>query len=161
MTDPEIRRFAIEELMEARSRSRPASLTKAQYEMEAAFRRHVRQYVHFSESATQVAGLTPRQYQALLAIKGFPNREEITIGELAEQLQFAYRSAVGLVNRLVRQNLIARKQSGEDRREVYVVLTKRGAEILEQLVGTHQREIRRIGPRLEIVLESLMRDHMQ
>lgn len=97
----------------------------------------------------------------MLAIKGFPNREEITIGELAEQLQIAYRSAIGLVNRLVEQDLIVRKQSVEDRRQVYVELTGRGAEILEELVGTHWREIRRLGPTLERVLENLMRDHME
>ena len=160
MTDPEIRRFAIEELMQAYSKSRgPARLTKAQYEVLAAFFYHVRQYVHFSELAAQGAGLTQRQYQALLAIKGFPKREEITIGELAEQLHIAHYSAVGLVNRLVEQNLIARKQSVEDRRQVNVELTERGEEVLEQLVGTHRREIRRLGPSLEIVLESLMRDH--
>jgi DNA-binding MarR family transcriptional regulator len=97
----------------------------------------------------------------LLAIKGFPNREEITIGELAEQLQITQRGALGLVNRLVGQNLIARKQSAEGRRQVYVELTQRGAEILEHLVGTHRREMRRLGPRLEIALGSLMQDHTQ
>ena len=161
MTDPEIRRFAIEDWMQANAQSHSVGFTKAQYEMLAAFLHHVRQYAHFSELAAQVAGLTARQYQALLAIKGFPNREEITIGELAEQLQIAQRSALGLVNRLVRQNLIARKQSAEGRRQVYVELTERGAEILEQLVETHRREMRRLGPRLEIVLGSLMQDHTQ
>ncbi len=73
MADPKIRRFAIEELMQAHSKSYPGRLSKAQYEMLAAFRHQVCQYVHFSEFVAQVAGLTPRQYQALLAIKGFPS----------------------------------------------------------------------------------------
>jgi DNA-binding MarR family transcriptional regulator len=147
--------------MEAHAKNDSAGFTKGQYEMLAAFLYHVRQYAHFSELAAQVARLTPRQYQALLVIKGFPNREEITIGELAEQLQVAHRSAVGLVNRLVEQNLITRKQSGQGRRHVYVELTGRGAEILEQLIGTHRREIRRLGPNLERVLENLIVDHIQ
>jgi DNA-binding MarR family transcriptional regulator len=159
MTDPEIRRFPNEELEQARAKSHVASLTKGQYEILAAFFHDVRQYAHFSGSVAEVAGLTSHQCQALLAVKGFPNRQEVTIGELADQLQITHRSAVGLVNRLVEQNLVARKQSGEDRRQLSVELTGRGAEILEQLVRTHQRELRRLGPRLEVVLASLMRDH--
>ena len=162
MREPEIRRSAIEDSKETRSKThRAARLTKNEYEMLAAFRFHVRQYVHFSDWATEGAGLTPRQYQALLAIKGFPNRQEITIDELAEQLQIAHHSAVGLVDRLMEQKLILRKQCVGDRRHVYVELTERGAKILEGLVGAHRREIRRLGPRLEIALESLILDPIQ
>lgn len=135
-----------------------ARMTKRQYEMLAAFRYHLRQFLHFSELAAQHAGLTPRQHQALLAIKGFPERDRITIGELAEQLHIAHHSAVGLVDRSVEQNLIAREQGVEDRRQVYIKLTERGAEILEQLSEAHRREIHRIGPSLGPLLERLMLD---
>ncbi len=73
-----------------------ARVTKAEYEALAAFRYNLRQFLSFSESAAASAGLTPRQYQAFLAIKGFPGRDSVTIGELAEQLQIAHHSAVGL-----------------------------------------------------------------
>ena len=110
--------------MSARSKLEPPlSSSKAQYEKLAAFRYHLRQFTCFSELAAQNAGLTPRQYQALLAIKGFPNRERIMIGQLAEQLQIAHHSAVGLVDRSVEQNLIVREQGVEDRRQVYIRLT--------------------------------------
>jgi DNA-binding MarR family transcriptional regulator len=161
MRDPEIREFPIEELVHAQAKSHSAGLTKVQYEILAAFLHGVRQYAHFSESAAKLAGLTSRQYQALLAIKGFPIRQEVTIGELAEQLQLTHRSAVALVNQLVEQDLVARKQSGEDRRQLSVKLTGRGAEVLEQLVRIHQRELRHLGPRLEVVLASLTRDQAQ
>ncbi len=141
----------------ARSKARAAAqLGKAQYEKLAAFRYHLRQFTRFSELAAQNAGLNPRQYQALLAIKGFPNRERITIGQLAEQLQIAHHSAVGLVDRSVEQNLIAREQGVEDRRQVYIRLTKHGAEILEQLSAVHRTEIGRLGPRLGVLLKSLI-----
>jgi hypothetical protein len=69
--------------MPPRTQARPVRrLSKAQYEMLAAFRYQLRQFLHFSELAAQDAGLTPRQHQALLAIKGFPERETITIGLL-------------------------------------------------------------------------------
>ena len=143
--------------MPARSKARAAvQLGKAQYEKLAAFRYHLRQFTSFSELAAQNAGLTPRQYQALLAIKGFPNRERITIGQLAEQLQIAHHSAVGLVDRSVEQNLIAREQGVEDRCQVYIRLTKHGADILEQLSAVHRTEIGRLGPRLGVLLKSLI-----
>jgi DNA-binding MarR family transcriptional regulator len=144
--------------MAARPKARAhPQLGKAQYEKLAAFRYHLRQFTRFSELAAENAGLTPRQYQALLAIKGFPNRERITIGELAEQLHIAHHSAVGLVDRSVEQNLIAREQGVEDRRQVYIRLTQRGAEILEQLSGAHRTEIDRLGPRLGLLLKRLLR----
>ncbi len=140
-----------------RSKAHPnAVLGKAEYERLAAFRYHLRQFLHFSELAARQAGLTPRQYQALLAIKGYPGRETITIGELAEQLHIAHHSGVGLVDRSVAQNLIAREQGVEDRRQVYLRLTKRGSRILERLSGAHRAEIRRLGPRLELLLESFL-----
>jgi DNA-binding MarR family transcriptional regulator len=145
--------------MSVRSKARsPGRLTKAQYETLAAFRYQLRQFLHFSEVAAQNAGLTPRQHQALLAIKGFPNRESITIGELAEQLHIAHHSAVGLVDRSVEQDLLTREQGVEDRRQVYIKLTDHGAEVLEQLTDAHRTEIRLLGPRLKSLLKSIMAD---
>ena len=131
-------------------------LSKAQYETLAGFRYQLRQFFLFSELAAQHAGLTPRQYQALLAIKGFPKRETITIGELAEQLHIAHHSAVGLVDRSVKQNLIARERGVKDRRQVYIQLTVHGSKVLEQLAGVHRAEIRRLSPSLKLFLNSLM-----
>ena len=65
---------------------------------------------------------------------------------------------MGLVDRSVEQNLIAREQGVEDRRQVYIKLTDHGSEVLEQLSGAHRAEIRRLGPRLRSLLKSLMRD---
>jgi DNA-binding MarR family transcriptional regulator len=145
--------------MPARSKARSAArLSKAQYETLAAFRYQLRQFLHFSELAAQNAGLTPRQHQALLAIKGFPGRERITIGELAEQLKIAHHSAVGLVDRSVEQDLITREPGLEDRRQVYIKLTEHGADVLENLTWVHRAEIGRLGPSLRSLLKTFMRD---
>jgi DNA-binding MarR family transcriptional regulator len=124
-----------------------AALTKAEYERLAAFRYNLRHFLRFSESAARSAGLTSRQYQALLAIKGFPLGDRLTVGELAEQLQITHHSAVGLVNRLVLHNLVLRDAGIEDRRYVYVKLTTRGAEVLEKLVSAHREELVRLSSR--------------
>jgi DNA-binding MarR family transcriptional regulator len=134
-----------------------ARMTKAEYEALAAFRYNLRQFLSFSESAAASAGLTPRQYQALLAIKGFPGRDSATIGELAEQLQIAHHSAVGLVDRLAAQKLISRVASTEDRRQVYVTLTAHGVEVLDKLANAHKDELQRLGPRLNSLVFALNR----
>lgn len=130
--------------MNAGKRSSPGRVTKAEYEALAAFRYNLRQFLHFSESAAETAGVTPRQHQALLAIRGFPGRDSVTIGELAEQLQIAHHSAVGLVDRLGAQKLIIREASTEDRRQVYVRLSAHGTEVLQKLTNAHKDELRRL-----------------
>jgi len=136
-----------------RSRKR---LSQTDYESLSAFRHALRQFLKFSEEAARAVGLTPTQHQALLTIKGFPERGEITNGELAERLHIKHHSAVGLINRLEAQGLVARKKGDSDRREVYVALTERGAELLEQLTAVHQKELRHIAPQLSSILETVL-----
>src|ERR1035437_2588779 len=91
-------------------------LSKAQYETLAAFRYALRQFLHFSEKAAKNAGITPQRHQALLAIKGLPGRDRVTVGELAERLQLRHHSAVGLIDRLVLEKLGGAAPPGPDRR---------------------------------------------
>lgn len=130
-------------------------LSKSQYENLAAFRYALRQFLRFSEEEAQRAGIKPQQHQALLAIKGFPGRDAVTMGELAERLQLRHHSAVELVDRLVDLKLVAREPSEIDRRQVHVRLTERGEQILDKLSATHEEQLRRIGPELSSLLERL------
>lgn len=130
-------------------------VSQTEYETLAAFRYQLRQFLRFSEKAAQRVGLTPQQHQALLTIKGFPGRDYVTIGELAEWLQVKHHSAVGLVNRLVAQELVMRQSSTEDRRQVYITLTPRGTELLSELTAAHKEEVRRIRVTLQELLERL------
>jgi DNA-binding MarR family transcriptional regulator len=123
-------------------------LSKSQHEVLAAFRYALRQFLHFSEEAAQAAGISPQQHQALLAIKGFPGRDCVTVGELAERLQLRHHSAVGLVNRLAAEKLVARAQSARDRRQVFVRLTKRGEIVLEKLSSAHTDQLKQMRPEL-------------
>lgn len=135
-----------------------ASIKQSEYEALATFRYSLRQFLRFSEEAAQSIGLTPHQHQALLAIKGFPNRQRVTIGELAERLQIRHHSAVELVNRLVADGLVLREGSEKDHRQVFVILTERGTNLLEQLAATHKQELRRVGPQLNQLLAILSND---
>ena len=136
--------------------SKTKPLSKSQYEMLAAFRYALRQFLHFSEQAAQAAGVTPQQHQALLAIKGFPQRARVTVGELAERLQLRHHSAVGLVDRLVLEKLAARTPSAQDRRQVFVELTVRGEKVLEALSSAHSQQLKRMGPELTRLLQQLV-----
>lgn len=130
-------------------------IAKSQYEKLAALRYALRQFMHFSETAAQAQGITPQQHQALLAIKGFPGRDRVTIGELAERLQIVHHSAVGLVNRLVKENYLQRLPDKKDRRKVFLTLTKRGESVLEELSAAHREQLRRIGPEINFLLDFL------
>lgn len=130
-------------------------LSKAQYENLAAFRYALRQFLRFSEEAALAAGIKPQQHQALLAIKGFPGRDAVTVGELAERLQLRHHSAGELVDRLVALKLAVRAAATEDRRRVHVRLTARGEQILDKLVVAHEEQLRRIVPELSGLLKRL------
>ncbi len=135
--------------------ARPRQLKKAQYETLAEFRYALRQFIHFSESAAEAAGITPQQHQALLAIKGFPGRDIVTVGELAERLQLRHHSVVGLLNRLVAEKLVVRSSSAEDRRKVIIRLTSRGETVLATLSWLHSKQLKRVSPELGLLLRQL------
>jgi DNA-binding MarR family transcriptional regulator len=133
-------------------------MNKSDYETMAAFRYALRRFLRFSEEGAKRVGLTPRQHQALLAIKGYPGRESVTVGELAERLQVRHHSAVGLADRLAAQGLLTRDQGDPDRRQVLLSLTPRGAELLERLAVVHRDELRRLGPEIVAALGRISDD---
>ena len=134
-------------------------INKAEYEEMAAFRYALRKFLRFSEEAAHAVGLPPQQHQALLAIQGFPGRDYVTIGELAERLQIRQNAAVGLVNRLVEDELAERHHADIDRRQVHVMLTAHGRELLVKLSAIHREELLRIGPELYYQLQRLIELH--
>jgi len=130
-------------------------LAKSHYELLAALRHALRRFQRFSRDAARDAGLTPQQHQALLAIKGFPGRDFVSIGELAERLQLRHHSAVGLVNRLVERQLVRRTPSAADRRRQEVRVTAQGEKLIGRLSVAHLRELRQLRPELRELLESM------
>ena len=99
-------------------------LTKANFEQLSEFRYQMRRFERFSEQAAQGEGITPLQYLLLLHIKGYPERDWATVGELAERLQAQHHGVVALVSRCEALDLVRRKVSETDRRQVEVHLLK-------------------------------------
>ena len=133
--------------------TREQTLSKADFEVLAEFRYALRKFLGFSEKAASQHGVTPQQYQALLAIEGYPGRDWVTIGELAEQMRVAHHSAVGLVDRMETMKLVKRTPAKEDRRRVQVSLSAKGRKLLEKLYLVHREELRSSGVQLTALLQ--------
>ncbi|MDN5762954.1 MAG: MarR family winged helix-turn-helix transcriptional regulator [Microlunatus sp.] len=120
-------------------------LSKAEFEALARFRFGIRRYLRVSEEMVRTQGLTPQQYQLLLALMGFPGRDWATAQELAGLLQLRHHSVVELVNRAQRQGLVQRDPHPRDARAVRVSLTPVGERMLSELSTLHRGELRRLG----------------
>jgi DNA-binding MarR family transcriptional regulator len=129
-------------------RADPEPLTKEDFEALARFRFAIRRYLRFSEETVRRRGVTPQQYQLLLALKGFPGREWATVRELAERLQLRHHSVVELVDRAQAQGLVDRAEHPEDARAVRVVPTGQGQRMLGELAALHRDELRRMNSAL-------------
>jgi DNA-binding MarR family transcriptional regulator len=120
-------------------------LTKAEFEALSEFRFQIRRFERFSEDAVQACGITPLQYLLLLHLKGFPGREQASIGELAERLQAKHHGVVALVTRCEEAGYVKRRADDSDRRRVSVQLTRSGERLLAHLAALHRSELRSLG----------------
>jgi DNA-binding MarR family transcriptional regulator len=120
-------------------------LTAADYQALAEFRYRLRLFLSFSEKAARMAGVTPQQHQALLAIKGYGGA--LTVGALAEKLVIRPHSAVELADRMAEAGWV-RRGAGEDARQVTLRLTAAAETLLEELSRAHREELRGLLPNL-------------
>lgn len=116
-------------------------ITKREFESLAKFRYELRRYLRYSEEITRKKGITPLQYQLLLQLKGYPDREYATVSELAERLQAKHHGVVSLVTRCEQAGLVARRIDKDDLRVVNVHLTPKGQQCLERLAELHRSEL--------------------
>lgn len=129
-------------------------LELADYTALAEFRYQLRLFLEFSENEAKRVGLSPRQHQAILVIKGYGNGQPITIGDLANRLRIRHHSAVELANRLCENDLVTRSQDDEDQRRILLRLTKQAEAYLAELSVAHLSELSRIEPTLRKVLST-------
>jgi DNA-binding MarR family transcriptional regulator len=127
------------------------SLTDADYAGLLAFRDQLRRFLHWSEQQAIAAGVTPAQYQLLLAVRGHPGGAP-TVRDVAEHLLLRHHSVVGLIDRAVAARLVERRPDPGDHRVVRVRLTAPGARVLRRLAGLHLDELRRRPPTLDAAL---------
>lgn len=116
-------------------------MEKSEFEALSHFRYQLRRFLRFSENVTRQSGVTHLQYLLLLHIKGYPDRDWATIGELSERLQAQHHGTVALVSRCEMLGLVVRAQGTVDRREVEVRLTPAGEKTVNQLARLHRDEL--------------------
>ena len=131
-------------------------ITAAQYEAMAEFRRQIRQFLRFSETASRSAGLQPRQHQLLLMLKGQSPEKQTCITDLAEQLLIPHHTAVNLVDGLRKRSLVDRRRSSVDRRKIVVTITPFGEEVLHTISLRNLAKLRSTGPALRELLNKIM-----
>ena len=133
-----------------------SSRSQGDYEPLAAFRYGLRKFLRFSkEFLANEADLTPEQYEALLALKAFSNKQGLLVGELSERLQVKHHTAVSLTDKLAQRNLVTRTRGTSDRRKVHVQLTRSGAALVSRLAAVHRQKLRTLRPELLAALQAL------
>jgi DNA-binding MarR family transcriptional regulator len=109
--------------------------------------------LEFSDRAARNAGVEPRQYQLLLAIRGFGADGAPTVGVLAHQLCLRHHSVVELIDRGEVNGLVRRKREGA---YVLVTLTRKGEDVLARAVDERLKELQVAGPALVKALQQLI-----
>jgi DNA-binding MarR family transcriptional regulator len=119
-------------------------LENRDYRALAQWRHALRRFLAASEQITRGHGVSPTQYQILLFIRAAPKGPP-AIEDLAERLQVRHQSAVGLVDRCVKAGLVRRRRDPQNRRRVFVGMTRRGSGLLQQLAAEHFATIEKLG----------------
>lgn len=130
-------------------------LTKHDFEQLSEFRYQLRIFLRYSEEVCHRHELTPLQYLLLLHLKGYPERDWATVGELAERLQAQHHGVVALVSRCEKTGWVERRPGRQDRRQVEVTLTAAGERLLEVVAEGHRDELLHLRGKLVIPDPSL------
>ena len=125
-------------------------LTQADFVGLSDFRHQLRQFLRFSEEASKSEGITGLQYQLLLQIRGQPKRWAL-LGELAERLHMVPHGVVALVTRCERAGLVKRVADRLDRRQVRVLLTPLGNQVVRRVAGRNRDELGALSSVLRLV----------
>ena len=135
--------------------SNGTEVRQADYFALASFRYALRSFLAFSQQRAKESWLTPQQHQSLLAIKGFSGEKGLSVTDLATYMLLKHHSAVELVDRLEKADLVIRVPDKDDRRFIRLELTPKAEGKLVALSARHLIEIGRNAPHLIEVLGHL------
>lgn len=93
-----------------------------------ALRRVIRATDMHSKRLAKTTGLTTSQ---ILLLQAIGNKSEVTIGELAANINLSQATVTTILDRLEKRALVYRKRSKQDKRKVHAYLTDAGLEILK------------------------------
>lgn len=121
----------------------------------AEFRFRMRKFLSFSESRSEIAGITAQQYQ-LMQVVASGGSSEHSISSLAERLLLRHNSAVELVDRAEKAGLVVRVGDVQDQRKSLVRLTEAGQALLLRLVDEHMEYLESSGGEMLDALRPLV-----
>jgi DNA-binding MarR family transcriptional regulator len=127
-------------------------LSPEDYHNLLAFRTALRRYLNWSKARAAEVGLTPAQYQLLLAVKGHHRQDGPTVGDVAEYLLLRPQSAVELIDRAAAAGYVERRPDDADGRVIRIQLTPDGERRLDQLVPAIIDELQHLAPILDHVV---------
>ena len=130
------------------------TLEQSDFEHLLELRTGLRRFVRWSDQQAQATGLTPAKHQLLLAIKGHPDPSGPTVGEVADYLVLRHHSAVGLIDRAVKDGLVKRDRD-RSTGVVRVTLTRAGDDKLGALAQAHVEEIAHLAPTMRTLWRAL------
>lgn len=136
------------------SPDKASAIGDREYQTLSAFRHSLRQFLAFSEASARAAGLTPQQHQAILAIRA-AGSGGVSISQVASQLVIRHHTAVELVDRLIKAEIVEKTGAADDRRKVVLTLTPKAGKILGDLSAAHIRELRLLNPKLKGLLDEV------
>jgi DNA-binding MarR family transcriptional regulator len=85
------------------------------------------------------AGISTRWYDALVHLEDIP--EGLRMNELAEQILYTKSTFTRVVDRMEEAGLVRRVRPENDRRSIFVVLTDKGRDTMEQARRHHRHGI--------------------
>jgi len=131
------------------------TLEQSDFEHLLELRTGLRRFLCWSEEQAKAAGLTGAKHQLLLAVRGHPDPAGPTIGDLADHLVLRHHSAVGLVDRAVKDGLVQRNPDPASKSVVRVTLTPAGTAKLDALTEAHLEEISHLSPAMTTLWRQL------
>ena len=92
------------------------------------------------DNCAKSRGVEPLEHQAMVQIYG-ASEQKLPIGRLAERLDIASALGSRLVQRLESRHLVCRTRSSEDKRAIYVSLTREGVKQVRAIVDDVHTEV--------------------
>jgi DNA-binding MarR family transcriptional regulator len=129
-----------------------------EYRRLLSLRTGLRRFLRWSEQQAQAAGLTPRQHQLLLAIRGHSDRRGPTVGDVADHLLLRHHSAVELIDRAEAAGLVTRQPDADNQSVIRLHLTGKGARQLDALSELHLEELAHLAPTMHALWDALERE---
>lgn len=88
----------------------------------------------YSESFVRTYGLTSAQFDVIATLG---NTSGLSMGEIGDRTLITKGTLTGVIDRLIKKNLVSREVPPENRRSVIVKLTPTGDQLFEQVFPAH------------------------